>query len=164
MADNLKTEMPTKIEKNKKMTKIEGALDRARTDDLRLIRATRYQLRYESCCPDDNTVLKQVPIPEKPQSIYCSVLLAMKQRFLFATFMPLMEPTLLQYESCTSIHALNESTQHYTWMRRRSCPGQCMLSSITSCIQLFSCAQFIVEHCFVLAKASLSCSHHIKCT
>ena len=29
--------------------KIEGALDRARTDDLRLIRATRYQLRYESC-------------------------------------------------------------------------------------------------------------------
>ena len=24
------------------------ALDRARTDDLRLIRATRYQLRYES--------------------------------------------------------------------------------------------------------------------
>ena len=28
--------------------KIEGALDRARTDDLRLIRATRYQLRYES--------------------------------------------------------------------------------------------------------------------
>jgi hypothetical protein len=29
--------------------KKEGALDRARTDDLRLIRATRYQLRYESC-------------------------------------------------------------------------------------------------------------------
>ena len=29
--------------------KWEGALDRARTDDLRLIRATRYQLRYESC-------------------------------------------------------------------------------------------------------------------
>ena len=28
--------------------KYEGALDRARTDDLRLIRATRYQLRYES--------------------------------------------------------------------------------------------------------------------
>ena len=27
------------------------ALDRARTDDLRLIRATRYQLRYESAVP-----------------------------------------------------------------------------------------------------------------
>ena len=34
-----------KISQKKK----EGALDRARTDDLRLIRATRYQLRYESC-------------------------------------------------------------------------------------------------------------------
>ena len=32
----------------KKSVKTEGALDRARTDDLRLIRATRYQLRYES--------------------------------------------------------------------------------------------------------------------
>jgi hypothetical protein len=29
----------------------QSALDRARTDDLRLIRATRYQLRYESSTP-----------------------------------------------------------------------------------------------------------------
>ena len=64
------------------MTKIESALDRARTDDLRLIRATRYQLRYESCCPDDNTVLKQVSMPEKPQSIYGSALLAMNLQHL----------------------------------------------------------------------------------
>ena len=35
-----------------KSKSLEGALDRARTDDLRLIRATRYQLRYESCCSD----------------------------------------------------------------------------------------------------------------
>ena len=38
-------------QKMSKATKLnrKGALDRARTDDLRLIRATRYQLRYESC-------------------------------------------------------------------------------------------------------------------
>ena len=34
--------------KDDKKKKRDGALDRARTDDLRLIRATRYQLRYES--------------------------------------------------------------------------------------------------------------------
>ena len=35
--------------KDDKKKERDGALDRARTDDLRLIRATRYQLRYESC-------------------------------------------------------------------------------------------------------------------